>query len=320
MADLVKNVLGGGWSLIIGWILPVFLTLQLLAYLVLGELRLGEQVKNFSDQSTTYQQTVILSIAAITGLVLAASQAPLYRILEGYLFWPKRLAQSRTAKHRGRRDSLVAQHEGIATTQRGVESGLVYEKAARYPAAARQFAPTSFGNAIRRFETYAGDRYKLDSQLLWHNLSAAAPDRVVSAVTNARTNVDIFVCFVYGGMLTVICGIAGLTRTGITEHSLSTRSLLAVCLGALISILSYRLAVLGTDEWDAAVRALVDHGRTGVAVAFGLTIPRDLEEERAMWRAVNTLVRRPYTYSSEKEVPSILSRYRDNRDAHTGTR
>ena len=46
------------------------------------------------------------------------------------------------------------------------------------------------GNAIRRFETYVGDRYLLDSQLLWHHLTASVPERTVAAVDKARTNVD----------------------------------------------------------------------------------------------------------------------------------
>jgi hypothetical protein len=35
MADLINSVLGGRWSLVIGWILPTFLSLQSIAFLVL---------------------------------------------------------------------------------------------------------------------------------------------------------------------------------------------------------------------------------------------------------------------------------------------
>jgi hypothetical protein len=56
----------------------------------------------------------------------------------------------------------------------------------------------------------------------------------------------------------------------------------------VVAVARYRLAVVATDEWDAAVRALVDHGRSGLAAVFGLTVPVKLEDERLMWRAVNT--------------------------------
>ena len=64
-----------------------------------------------------------------------------------------------------------------ASVGKAVLSGLLYERTARYPEQSGQFSPTAFGNAIRRLETYARDRYKLDSQLLWNHLTAAAPDR-----------------------------------------------------------------------------------------------------------------------------------------------
>lgn len=188
---------------------------------------------------------------------------------------------------------------------RGVRSGLLYERAARYPVQERQFAPTALGNAIRRFETYARDRYMLDSQLLWHNLTAAAPDRAVAAVDNARTNVDFFVSLLYGGTVTAILGLAVVA----SGHA-SVQAVAAIAAGIVIAISCYRLALLATDEWDAAVRALVDHGRAGVAAAFGLHIPADFDSEREMWQAICTLVRRPYSYSEKREIAAIIGRFR----------
>jgi hypothetical protein len=241
----------------------------------------------------------------VAGLVLAATQAPLYRILEGYLFWPPKLCDYRIKKHQARRRDLVSRQGAAATTDRGVRSGLLYERAARYPAQDRQFAPTALGNAIRRFETYAGDRYRLDSQLLWHHLTSAAPDRAVAAVSSARTNVDFFICLLYGSVADAVLGVA----VAISGHA-NLGIWVVVVGGMLLAVACYRLAVLATDEWDAAVRALVDHGRAGLAAAFGLRIPADFESERYMWRAINTLVRRPYTYSEEKNVAAILTHFR----------
>src|SRR4029450_11049026 len=99
------------------------------------------------------------------------------------------------------------EHEEAAKTERGVHAGLLYERAARYPVKDKQFAPTPLGNPIRRFETYAGARYQLASQLLWHDLTAAAPERAETDVDNARTNVDFFVCLLYGGAITTLFGL-----------------------------------------------------------------------------------------------------------------
>ena len=305
MADLVKSVLGGAWSLIIGWILPTYISFQLIAALVFPGMREVKPVGQFLQLSSPSRQFALLAGAAVVGLVLAASQAPLYRILEGYLLWPGRIVDWRISRHQERHRELTNAQAAAAKMNRGVRSGLLYERAARYPVQERQFAPTALGNAIRRFETYARDRYMLDSQLLWHNLTAAAPDRAVAAVDNARTNVDFFVSMLYGGTVTAILGLAVVA----SGHA-SAQAAAAIAAGIMIAIGCYRLALLATDEWDAAVRALVDHGRAGVAAAFGLHIPADFDSEREMWQAICTLVRRPYSYSEKREIAAIIGRFR----------
>ena len=306
MTDLVKGVFGGGWSLVVGWILPTFLSLQLITGLVLPAAphRFAE-ISTFLAEPGATRQLTLLAIAAVAGLVLSAMRTTLYRVLEGYTLWPPRLAEYRIGKHQKRRAKLVARQERVAADQ-AVRRGLLYERAARYPVADSQIAPTVLGNAIRRFETYAGDRYMLDAQLLWGDLTAAAPAPAVSAVNNARTNVDFFVCLLYGGAATLV--LAGVTA--VTAGQLTVRLWLAAGIGVLLGVMCYWLAVRATDDWDAAFRAVVDHGRAGVAAAFGLAIPASFDDERYMWRAVNTLVRRPFDYSESKGVPELIERFR----------
>ena len=311
MADLIKGVLGGGWSLVVGWILPVFVTLQLITVLVLPTLpRSLAAYHQFEAESGAEKQLTLLAVAAVAGLVLAACQAPLYRFLEGYsALWPPTVAERRINRHRARRARLVATQQAISVTQWGVRSGLLYQRAGRYPASDRQFAPTLLGNSIRRFETYAGDRFMMDSQLLWNDLAAAAPATAVDAVVKARANVDFFVCMIYGAALTALAG----AIVSASVH-MSLRTGLAIGIGIAIIPLSYVLAVIATDEWDAAFRAVVDLGRAGVASAFGIPIPDNFDEERQMWRALNTLVRRPYSYSRTKDVAALITMFRSTEE------
>ena len=55
-------------------------------------------------------------------------------------------------------------------------------------------------------------------------------------------------------------------------------------------MLWYRLAVVATDEWAGAVRAMVNLGRHPLAAALGLTLPQKLDDERAMWHLASNLV------------------------------
>jgi hypothetical protein len=56
----------------------------------------------------------------------------------------------------------------------------------------------------------------------------------------------------------------------------------------------YRSAVTATDEWAAAVRALVNTGRKPLAASLGLALPQTLAAERDMWTMVSRLSRIPY--------------------------
>jgi hypothetical protein len=119
VADLVKSVLGGAWSLIIGWILPTYISFQLIAALVLPGMREVKPVSQFLQFSSPTRQFALLAAAAVVGLVLAASQAPLYRILEGYLLWPGRIADWRIRRHQERHRELTNAQAATAKTNRG---------------------------------------------------------------------------------------------------------------------------------------------------------------------------------------------------------
>ncbi len=355
MSDLVKGALGGAWSTIIGWILPVYLVLQAATWVVAPEISL-HPVEHFLDLSTTQQELVLVGAAILAGLGLASVQTPLYRILEGYLFWPRATAAKRIKRHKYRRETILVVAEGKASSplrsrrrigrsrrplSRGdtavndasalgvsskkpqttaLEQALQWSRF-RYPADVEQIAPTALGNAIRRFETYAADRYQLDSQLLFYHLAASVPPSVMQAQERARANVDFGVCLSWASFA------AALVSLVTWFINLTHISLLLFAAGAILTaVAAYWLAVLGTDEWAATVQAQVDLGRIGVAQAFGLTIPNDLESEREMWRWLNLFLRDPYAdsgaapvwlsyfraFTSDKKVPQAAEEATDN--------
>lgn len=324
MSDLIKGVLGGAWAAAVGWILPVFIVLHAGALVVVPAMSL-HAMRHFREWPIEQQQLVLLTAAVALGLGFASIQTPLYGVLEGYLLWPQAIKKRRTERHIELRRVLFAAAEGECPAPThwwrpqfarlratdwngkgssapegqgklgsadqhnpGLEQGLRWSRA-RYPADEGQVAPTALGNAIRRFETYASDRYQMDSQLLFHHLAAKIPDSVAQAQERARINVDFAVCLTWTSTIaTVVSLITWLT-------AVSTISLLFFAAGGSITaVLAYWLAVLGTDEWEATMRAQVDLGRAGVAAAFGLRIPENLADERRMWSYVNLFVRGPY--------------------------
>jgi hypothetical protein len=169
--------------------------------------------------------------------------------------------------------------------------GLLQERLQRYPDDFEQFLPTRLGNAIRRIERYAPGRFQLDQQVLWYELTTAAPAEAAKAVDQARSSVDFFVALLAGHLLVAASAVAALVA-----HCPGTgRLAVGAAVAGLLAVVWYHAALVGTDNWAAAVRALVNVGRKPLAASMGLTLPADIADERRMWSAVGDLVRAPYT-------------------------
>ncbi|MFF2437460.1 hypothetical protein ACFVU4_25350 [Streptomyces sp. NPDC058107] len=321
MGDIAKGVLGGGWSLLVGWILPTAINLGILAITMGPSLRHVPVASQIFTASPGAKALLLLIASVLTGLILNALQVPLYRVLEGYLLWPARLYARRSRHHRKRRSELADELtrtrrarraaaervQSAGTAQRplapdgeapavsdprdevltATQQALLGERLARYPVQDDQVTPTRLGNAIRRLEEYGYDRYRLDSQVLWNELTAMAPEQARRQVDTARTSVDFFIALLYGHTVLVAMALCA------TSVDSADPPVLLGAAGVLCALcpLWYRAAVAATDEWAAAVRALVNLGRHPLAQAMGLQLPQDIAEEREMWRMVSRMSR-----------------------------
>jgi hypothetical protein len=318
---------GGGWELIAGWVLPTALNTALLGILVLPVLRHVPGLAQIASASGPAKALVLLATAVIAGLVLSAFQTPLYRVLEGYRGMPAQVRRWRIDHHVRRKNLLdrrlrlarLALRESRGTLQEAgaaelaeirkdpglskvpeitgetspVLISMLAEKRRRYPVDDGQVLPTLLGNAIRRFEEYGYDRYRLDAVTMWNALVSVVPDVVQKRVGASRIGVDFFVCLIYGQLILALCGAAAL----IVAPGHPTGPILAIAVPAALIPLWYRLAVEATDEWAAAFRGLVDIGRKPLAEALGLAMPATLEQERRMWELASRLSRRPHSVS-----------------------
>lgn len=322
MGDIARGILGGGWALIVGWIFPTALNLVVL-YLVLAPNHADlPLVQALWPTSKADGVALLLACAVLFGLILNALQVTLYRILEGYALWPNRLYNRRAARHRARRQFLTDRLDVLRLQRRDpdvlnaderqrltqlladhslqrvlradqsrttAQRALLHERLGRYPIDDTQIAPTRLGNAIRRFEEYGYDRYRLDTQVLWDELLSSVPDQTRRQVDTARASVDFFVALMYGHVVVAACSLASLPQA-------TNLAVPAATIGTLSGLIVfwYRSAVASTDEWAAAVRALVNKGRKPLADSLGLSLPQSLAQERSMWTLVSRLSRRPY--------------------------
>jgi hypothetical protein len=323
MTAIVTSLLGGGWELVAGWILPTALNSLLFAFLVLPALRGVPAFHAVLAASHPAQALILLAAAVVGGLVLSALQTPLYRLLEGYS-WPgpvrrRRIEHYKAAKRlldqrlqlarlvrREQAGTLTAdQAKDLAALrsddklrrvpERGrqlslLEVSLLAERLRRYPVSDEQILPTRLGNAIRRFEEYGYDRYRLDIIGMWHALQSVSSKQIRKEVDAGRASVSFFVCLIYGHVAVALGALAALAIA--PAHAAGPTA--AIVAAIVLSVLWYWMAVRATDEWAAAVRGLVDLGRKPLAEGLALDLPGTLRLEREMWILVSRRSSRPY--------------------------
>jgi hypothetical protein len=297
MTNILAGLTSGARTFLVGWVFPSVITVALFAFLVLPSLDHLPVLEDLADLAAG-TRTLTLAASAITlAVVLSALQTPLYRLLEGYS-WPRWLQESRQSKQLDEKRRL----KEAADDKKGLDRSLLLERYRRYPVDDDQVAPTRLGNAIRAFETYAYNRFRLDSQSLWYELTAAVADHVRATVDNARAAVDFFVGLLY---LFLLLGIVSVSAALFGQQDVV--KLAAVGTAALcLTPVWYHLAVTATDEWSASVQALVNVGRKPLAEALGLELPAKLAKERHMWRVVNEFVKRPF----DPGIMKLLDEYR----------
>lgn len=309
MTAIVTSLLGGGWELVAGWILPTAINTLFFAFLVLPALRGVAGFHTVLAASHPAQALALLVIAVVGGLTLSALQTPLYRVLEGYN-WPAGVRRRRIEHHRRARQLLdrrlrlaqLTRLERIGTLtpaqahdladlrgtgarpelpRTSLDISVIAERLRRYPVDPEQILPTRLGNAIRRFEEYGYDRYRLDIITMWYALYGVSDTQVRREVGAGRASADFFVCLIYGHAAVALAAIAALAvHPGVGPA-------VAIAAAVVLSVMWYWMAVRATDEWAAAVRGLVDLGRKPLAEALGLYLPSTLEQERAMWTLVS---------------------------------
>lgn len=128
---------------------------------------------------------------------------------------------------------------------------------------------------------------------MWNQLRGTAPESVVKDVDNARAGVDFFVCLLYISSATSLSALLALFSD---ERHVGTLTV-AVAIGVAAAIACYPLAVVATDSWASAVRAMVDVGRVPLAEGLGLHLPTTLALEREMWLRVGWFL--GYAFNSE---------------------
>jgi hypothetical protein len=138
---------------------------------------------------------------------------------------------------------------------------------------------------MRAVERYGLDTYSLDTQVLWYELGAVAPESLQEDMQSARGMVDFFIS------LAVLAGVYTATAAGLALWRLDWRYGLGAVIGLLLARAAYLRAVRHVLELGKAQQAIVNVSRGKLADVYGLALPIPIDDEREMWSALTAFVR-----------------------------
>jgi hypothetical protein len=210
---------------------------------------------------------VYLSIAIIAvGLILYPFQLSLTRLLEGY-WGGSRMARAvggiGRERHWRRRDALEQAFQ--AGRRRGVKAAL-----ATYPEENR-LLPTRLGNVLRAAEDTAGQRYNLDTIIIWPRLLPHVASPFAQALAGTRSQLDANVRLSATLILATVISAVMLATDG--------PWLLVPVATALLSWVAYQAAVQTALKYGQAIRVAFDLHRFDMLHGLHYPLPATLAQE-----------------------------------------
>lgn len=291
MSDILKKLL----SKLYAWALPTALSVGIFYFVVFPRSHVGHGL--FGPLNDGLRGIIFVLLVATIAFTLNAFSTQLYWFLQGYLLWPRWLQHRGINKHRYQRVTLWRQSKSKKIPR--WKRGLALERLGSYPKSKSRIAPTRLGNIFSSFETYGKTRFNLDSNSLWFELCASAPDYLQNAYVEACAAVDFFVASFY-----LAFGLALLTFALAACHHDLQLFALSIAAIAFCAIAQW-MAIYTTRNLSSVVKAIVHVGRAKLAENMGLVLPASLEQEKDMWGIVTH-----YSYFCTAREARDLNAYR----------
>ena len=309
-------------NFIVGFILPT----------LLGAIGINLIINDFSISGAffdsllggdTYKGVAVFALAVwVLSVVLGMLNYRLYRLLEGYLpplesgnVVIKFINWMILSKWRSRKYKTLYKTEmsWLNTNFGGSDEYLTRSrrKYVAYPNSIELVRSTEFGNAIRAFETYPLEVYKVDAIATWLRLVAVIPKDYVSSIDNAKADVDFWVntlavagvcmCFsiirftvsVWTSLLSELTygPISNAPGSNIVTilGQINWMFLISAAVSSSLIWFAYRDAIDKVKVWGEFVKAAFDLFLPDLAAKMGYQLPETKKGREKFWTALNSV-------------------------------
>lgn len=267
---------------IVAYWAPVFLFGGLLGGIEAAHSGLNGVLQVWEAMSATTRivaaTSVLLAITAVA-YVLQALTGTVVRLYEGYL-WPGPFARRGIGAEKRRLSALETGQTGHdPDTPR-------FARYVGFPREDRYVRPTRLGNVLTAAEQYPLHVYGLDGVLWWPRLFPLLPDVVRGQIDASLVPM---VCLLNLATACVLAALFGGGYLAWTDHRewLFAGVLLG---GLLLARLFYRAAVSQAVGYGNLIRTAFDLCRHALLKQIGLFTPQSVEDEKALWKVLNSWI------------------------------
>lgn len=289
-------------NFVVGFLLPVLIGFVCLVALFADIPVIGAVWLAIADLEKLSALTLLVLLLWSAALLLQQINLPLYRMLEGYepplnLEGLKLADRQRTAW-----DAAQTELERLDRASDDDPAQLpdyldkLWQFYRSFPADRSLVLPTSFGNAVRAFETYSDRIYGVDSIPAWPRLSSVIPESYAKSLDAARAEVDFFVNMTFVAAL--VAGLALLRSVFALLTALDApywdaliaplMFLSAAIVAAAAAWAMYCGAIQRAQGWGELVCSAFDLYLPALAKQLGFDLPDTADERRKFWDAITS--------------------------------
>jgi hypothetical protein len=282
VGDIFKAISTGFARFVFAWITPSLVSIgvfSIFLWPVVERTSVFQPIRQLTNKGAGAAAIVFAFAVIVLSVTFAYASLPIYQVLEGYSI--PRFVQRPLLRRQQRKYVRLKELERRYLLTRIMPPQVTIDDFRAFPSSLEDVRPTRLGNALTAMESWATERYHLDSQIMWYELQGVSSDSIRKDTDEGRAPVDFFVCSI-AQMFTLATACLGIA---IVIPQARVRALSIAFIAILTMPGSYRLAVRNVLDWSQSVKAMVNLGRVGLANALGLEMPAQLEAERRMWSA-----------------------------------